>query len=289
MSLTRPAPAAPAGMVTPRRFCDSWSILVCTSLITLCRLAAWASASLLEAVPGAGGAAACGAGPVIAVGDLDLVAPGGRSLARGVSFKVEEGAPLLVTGPNASGKTILGSVLLGLWPASGDGASVTVPGGAMPPPLSVLMPATQRIYLPLGTLGDQVCYPGRHTPGEGAQEATMAEALGYGGISHILTREEEGWLAEHTWEEILSGGEQQRLCLARVFYRRPQFALLDECTSMIAASSEEALYRTAVKDLGITPITLSQRLFLPGLHAQELHLASPDAECGWSLVKLDQN
>mmetsp|Transcript_97160 Transcript_97160/g.275242 ORF Transcript_97160/g.275242 Transcript_97160/m.275242 type:complete len:290 (+) Transcript_97160:1563-2432(+) len=289
MSLTRPAPAAPAGMVTPRRFCDSWSILVCTSLITLCRLAAWASASLLEAVPGAGGAAACGAGPVIAVGDLDLVAPGGRSLARGVSFKVEEGAPLLVTGPNASGKTLLCAVLLGLWPARGEEASVAVAGGGVPPPLGMLMPATQRIYLPPGALGDQVCYPGRHSPGDEDGERGMARALQLAGISHVLAREADGWLADHAWEEMLSGGEQQRLCLARVFYRRPQFALLDECTSMIAASSEEALYRTAVKDLGITPITLSQRLFLPGLHAQELHLASPDAECGWSLVKLDQN
>mmetsp|Transcript_3058 Transcript_3058/g.7135 ORF Transcript_3058/g.7135 Transcript_3058/m.7135 type:complete len:84 (+) Transcript_3058:2-253(+) len=72
------------------------------------------------------------------------------------------------------------------------------------------------------------------------------------------------------------------MALARVFYRRPCFALLDECTSMVACDAEEGLYRALVQDFGITPLTLTQRLFMPDLYARELRLglSTPD---GWAL------
>mmetsp|Transcript_41286 Transcript_41286/g.106489 ORF Transcript_41286/g.106489 Transcript_41286/m.106489 type:complete len:231 (+) Transcript_41286:1000-1692(+) len=103
------------------------------------------------------------------------------------------------------------------------------------------------------------------------------------GIEHVVSREPEGWLAERIWEDTLSGGEQQRLCLARVFYRRPTFGLLDECTSMVAADAEEDLYRRLIHDWGVTPIALTQRLFLPELFGRELALGARNAD-GWELT-----
>lgn len=227
----------------------------------------------------------------VEVENLDLVSPAGRCLARGLSFAVSGGEGLVVSGPNACGKTLLGSVLLGLWPAQGS-ATVRLPGleaGAVRPPLKLIMAAPQRLYLPMGTLGDQVCYPSRYTPGvQGAgeaPEAAMERALAAAGIAYLVGREARGWLHECRWEDVLSGGEQQRMGVARVMYQRPKFALLDECTSMVAHDSEEGLYRTLARDLGVTPITLSQRLFMPETHAQELKLGTDDAG-SWSLIDL---
>ena len=239
------------------------------------------------------------AGVAIVVQGLDVVSPQGRCLASGLDFVVEEGAPLLVTGPTASGKSLLGSVLLGTWPTQGHsvvlrllvaGASTDI--GGMRPPLRKLMPVPQRIYLPLGTLGDQVCYPESYAlrgqgfgAGDLEVEEAMLGAMRAMGIEHIFTRESAGWAAERIWEDVLSGGEQQRLSLARVAMRRPRFALLDECTSMISADAEEGLFRVLVEDFQVTPITISRQRFLfPGLHRRELRLGA-DAAGGWLMTE----
>lgn len=63
-------------------------------------------------------------------------------------------------------------------------------------------------------------------------------------LEYILQR--EGSLnAISDWNEILSNGEKQQIAMARVFYHKPQFVILDECTSALSAEIEEALYQHA--------------------------------------------
>jgi len=248
--------------------------------------------------PSAPGAAS-GGGTAIEVRGLDLVTPTGVLLAEGLSFRLVEGQSLLVTGPNASGKSLLGYSLLGLLPPSGDEAGITLPGqgaltAAMRPPLSTLMTAPQRAYLPSGTLGDQVCYPEHHLLerllAEHAErdrlgrEEAMRTALRAAGIEHLLEREPKGWAVRRVWEDVLSGGEQQRMCLARIFFHRPRFALLDECTNMVAAAAEVGLYSRLSQDSGITLLTLTQRCFLHELHPEELRLGAATPK-GWALLQ----
>eukprot|EP00747_Dinoflagellata_sp_TGD_P037756 gnl/TRDRNA2_/TRDRNA2_139265_c5_seq1.p1 gnl/TRDRNA2_/TRDRNA2_139265_c5~~gnl/TRDRNA2_/TRDRNA2_139265_c5_seq1.p1 ORF type:complete len:474 (-),score=84.83 gnl/TRDRNA2_/TRDRNA2_139265_c5_seq1:43-1350(-) len=213
----------------------------------------------------------------LVVKDLDLVTPGDACLATGLTFEVKRGDPLLVTGPNGCGKTALARVLLGLWPKAGSHATVTPPAG--------LMIVLQRAYLCSGGLGDQVTYPRRFIAG--IDDEAALQALRAAGIAYLLERAGQwGWSFECFWEEVLSGGEQQRITLSRIFFHRPSFALLDECTAMVAADAEENLYRATIQDFHITPLTFSQRLFLGRFHRRELRLGE-DSAAGWAIETTD--
>jgi len=195
------------------------------------------------------------------------------ALASGVKLQLRPGQALLVTGPSGCGKSLLAAELL----------SVTA-GSRGTEQQALMGTAPQHIYLPAGTLGDQVCYPERFTAATLQNEARLLRALKASGLAYLLGREEAGWWAERNWDEVLSGGEQQRLQLARLVYHRPRFALLDDCTSMVASDAEEGLYRALLKKYGVTPVTLTQRAFLPSLYGEELRLGLPTRK-GWSLVE----
>merc|ERR1711972_24646 len=103
------------------------------------------------------------------------------------------------------------------------------------------------------------------------------------GLQDLLER--EGWNAQAKDSE-LSLGEQQRLGMARLFYHRPVFAVLDECTSAVSPEVEISMYANAHR-LGITMITLSQRLALKEYHTRELQMGLPGA--GWALHDISTN
>jgi ABC-type glutathione transport system ATPase component len=73
----------------------------------------------------------------------------------------------------------------------------------------------------------------------------------------------------------LSLGEKQRLAMARLFYHKPDYVILDECTSACAGSMERRLYRRC-KEMGCSVITISHRPVLQAFHDRILTIGLGD-------------
>ncbi|XP_040937825.1 ABC transporter D family member 1 isoform X3 [Gossypium hirsutum] len=235
---------------------------------------------------------------IISFANVDIISPAQKLLAKQLTCDVVPGKSLLVTGPNGSGKSCVFRVLRGLWP---------IVTGRLYKPIHyfdeeagsscAIFYVPQRPYTCLGTLRDQIIYP------LSREEAEMRELKFYGKdainildarlktilenvrLNYLLQREDGGWDSNLNWEDTLSLGEQQRLGMARLFFHKPKFGILDECTNATSVDVEEQLYRVA-KDLGITVITSSQRPALMPFHALELRLV--DGEGKWELRSIKQ-
>jgi len=191
--------------------------------------------------------------------EVPIATPNGDLLVPAMSFRVESGMNCLITGPNGCGKSSLFRILGGLWPLFG--------GTLIKPSLKNMFYVPQKPYLTLGTLRDQLIYP--DAPEEalklkGIDDNELMSLLGKVNLGYLVDRE-GGWDAVRDWTDVLSGGEKQRVAMARLFYHRPQFAILDECTSAVSIDVEGQMYRCA-RDLGITLFTVSHRPSLVPFH-----------------------
>jgi ATP-binding cassette subfamily D (ALD) protein 3 len=132
----------------------------------------------------------------------------------------------------------------------------------------------------LGTLRDQIIYP--HTKAEmkrrgNVNDEDLKKFLELVQLTHLLERENvansegQGWDAVADWIDVLSGGEKQRIAMARLFYHRPQFAILDECTSAVSVDVEDYMYRYCRQE-NITLFTVSHRRSLWKHHEYYLQM-----------------
>jgi len=198
--------------------------------------------------------------------DVPLVTPNGDVLVRALNFEVKRGMNTIVVGPNGSGKSSLFRILGELWPLFG--------GTLYKPAQDKLFYVPQRPYMAIGTLRDQVIYP--HTIEQmsdrgGVTDTNLAEILSKVKLEYLLARSDRGWDQVDDWMDVLSGGEKQRVAMARMFYHAPQFAILDECTSAVSIDVEDFMYKHC-KSLGIGLFTVSHRKTLWKHHEHVLYL-----------------
>ena len=184
--------------------------------------------------------------------DVPILSPNGDELVPKMNFHIKPGMHLLISGPNGCGKSSLFRILGELWPAKS--------GSLNKPPVDKIFYIPQRPYLPNGTLRDQVIYP--HTIQDlkkrGMTDDDLVVIMENVRLSHVLAREKDGSNTLNDWADVLSGGEKQRIAMARLIYHKPLYAILDECTSAVSIDVEGHLY-SYMKDQGITLITVSHR------------------------------
>ncbi|KAI0131423.1 ABC transporter transmembrane region 2-domain-containing protein [Daldinia grandis] len=209
--------------------------------------------------------------------DVPIISPNGDVLVRALSFSLKQGDHLLVVGPNGCGKSSLFRILGGLWPVYG--------GTVYKPPFTDIFYIPQRPYLSRGSLRQQITYPDslRSVRARGVTDAQLLDILKILSLEHLVDLYPEGWDAEAEWRDVLSGGLQQRVAMARLFYHKPRYAILDECTSSVTLETEKVMYDNA-KALGITLMTVSHRRSLWKYHSRILQF---DGQGHYVFTKLD--
>jgi len=196
---------------------------------------------------------------IIKFENVPIITPNGDILVDNLNIEVLSGMNVLVSGPNGCGKSSLFRILGGLWPLFG--------GILTKPSSEKLFYIPQRPYLSIGTLRDQIIYP--HTLEQfrksGKTDKDLLLHLKSVSLENIVERNKEGLDFVDDWTDVLSGGEKQRVAMARLFYHKPQFAILDECTSQVSVDVEGFMYNHC-KDLEITLFTVSHRKTLWKYH-----------------------
>ncbi|CDS14482.1 hypothetical protein LRAMOSA06651 [Lichtheimia ramosa] len=200
----------------------------------------------------------------------------GELLVEKLNIHIKPGEHMLITGPNGVGKTAVARVIATLWP--------TFEGTLSRPDEKNIFYIPQRPYLSMGTLRDQVIYPHTHEDMKksGRTDDELMKILEVVRLAYIPSRE-GGWETIKEWKDVFSGGEKQRIGMARLFYHHPKFAVLDECTSAVSADVEGLMYAHA-KDMGITLLTISHRPALFKYHQFLLRLTGDHGQ--WEMEQI---
>ncbi len=177
--------------------------------------------------------------PEIHVNELNFSYPNSSTRAiSGITLKIPAGASVAIVGPSGAGKTTLVDLLLGVLDA--DEGSILLSG--LPPLLAVAKWPGAVSYVPQdvsivsGTIRENLSLG---YPVETASDELANEALGTANLDEYVSKLPHG-LETLVGENgaNLSGGEKQRLGIARAMFTRPRLLVLDEATSALDGETE---------------------------------------------------
>ena len=195
--------------------------------------------------------------------NLGIALPNGQQLLAQTSLSAAPGDLVLLKGPSGSGKSTLFRSFAGIWPFSKG--QTHLPEGAMFIP--------QRPYFPDGPLRDALAYP---QPASTYSDDALKQALTDALLPKLCER-----LDDHdAWGQKLSGGEQQRLAIARVLLKKPQWIFADEATAALDEVAEKTLYeklRAHIQTVKGGMVSIAHRPTVAAFHSRQ-----------WALEKLPE-
>ncbi len=179
--------------------------------------------------------------------NLSIQTPDGTAtIISNVNFQLEKGERILIVGPSGVGKsTILKAVA---------GQRKRGSGRIARPAADDVMFLPQTPYMPPGTLREQLLYPGRQKAPCDRELLQLLKVLGL----EDLAKRDGGFDAEQDWDEGMSGGQHQRIAIARMLIAKPKLAILDEATSGLDDENEERVY-DLIRASGITAVSVAHR------------------------------
>ena len=201
---------------------------------------------------------------VVQLRDVTMSLPDGTTLLDRADLTLTAGHSIVITGRTGSGKSTLFRVLAGIWPFGH--------GEVQLPPNSFFLP--QRPYIPLGTLRHVITYPNAT---DAFSDHEIAQALSDAGLPQLSERIDR----DDNWPMRLSGGEQQRIALARALLAKPDWIFLDEATASLDPDAEEDLYHVLKRRLpDTTLISIAHRPSVAAFHEFRLVFKRDEGSSG---------
>ncbi|RJL32442.1 ABC transporter ATP-binding protein [Bailinhaonella thermotolerans] len=197
----------------------------------------------------------------ITVRKVTFTYPGGDKPAlREVSAEIRKGEVIALVGENGSGKTTLAKILAGLY--GPDSGTVCWDGTD----LREVDPVTLRERIAV-IAQDHTRWPltARHNITMGSEHGSLAEAASVAGADEVIEELPYGYatLLDRRFKDgqELSGGQWQRIAVARGFYRDARLLICDEPTAALDARAEHALFeRVRAHADGRTVLLITHRL-----------------------------
>ena len=183
-----------------------------------------------------------------------------KPLLTDVNFYLPTGKTYAIVGPSGSGKSTLVNLIPRLYDVTGGYVfinGVDVRRYDLTYLRSNVGVVTQETYLFNGTIRDNLLY----AKADATQEE-LEEACRIASIHDFILRQPDGYDTEVGNRGLkLSGGEKQRLSIARVILKNPRILILDEATSALDSISENAI-QDALETImrGRTSIVIAHRL-----------------------------
>lgn len=171
-----------------------------------------------------------------------LISPTGerKIILNQMNFSLEPGDGLGVIGPSASGKTVLARVLVGAW--GYNGGSIRLDGAAIEHWDSEMLGRhigylPQSVELLAGSIQQNIARFDPH-----AKDEDIIEAAKIAGVHDMILHLPQGYATMIGYgTSPLSGGQTQRIGLARALYRQPKLIILDEPNSNLDMEGDNAL------------------------------------------------